>query len=312
MSYDRHPSPTPSAKPEDKASDIARSIFEMSHGHANGAAFLDHNESESLVVLKDGYKIVDLVKEAEHRQPHPIHTEGSSVHYSLASLMAYAKAHREDDEAASSSMYVSPGTGVLMFVADDHTRHEEARNLPNWRKHRATYRMRYTEEAEAWIEASGKRMTQTEFAEFLEDRLVDVDSSSQAALATVARHFHATTNAQLKSAKRLDNGEVQFAYNETVNVQEGITVPTEFRVNLRLFEQVDVLYGLRARFKYRANQGLTLWFEFANLERSINDAFEDVVSKAKELWGQDEGFYLASLTAAIDKAEGGKRFSRAG
>jgi uncharacterized protein YfdQ (DUF2303 family) len=87
------------------------------------------------------------------------------------------------------------------------------------------------------------------------------------------------------SSRRLDNGQVQFAYSETIDARasEGsVEIPREFVIGVRLFKNGDG-YKVRARLKYRLNAGkLKFWYELDRAENAIEDAFKAYVERARE------------------------------
>jgi uncharacterized protein YfdQ (DUF2303 family) len=104
-------------------------------------------------------------------------------------------------------------------------------------------------------------------------------------LLAIALTLQATTAANFESSRRLDNGQVQIAYTETIEARAGIgsiEIPREFAIGCRLFKN-GAGYKVKARLKYRLGGGkIKFWYELDRPENAIEDAFVAYVEKAKE------------------------------
>ena len=81
----------------------------------------------------------------------------------------------------------------------------------------------------------------------------------------MATTIQAKTDINFSSAKRLQNGQVQLQYTETIDARAGangaLEIPKEFTLGLRIFKNGGG-YRLKARLKYRLNAGtLKFWYE---------------------------------------------------
>src|SRR5690606_12414651 len=101
-----------------------------------------------------------------------------------------------------------------------------------------------------------------------------------AAMLEIASSLKATNNADFKSAIRLDNGQMQFTYNETVNGQAGVTgqlsIPEKIKLIVSPFLQGSA-YEIEARFRYRISPtGRMRWYTLIRPHVFAEDAFKDV------------------------------------
>lgn len=145
--------------------------------------------------------------------------------------------------------------------------------------HRVALELLPTPEWKAWIENDKKPLNQVAFAEHIEDNAADVVHPDAATMIEVASHLVATTSADFKQAVRLDNGQVQFRYEETVNASAGaagdLEIPTEFTIAVAPFVGSDPV-EIRARFRFRINGGkLILSYALLRPEQIARQAFLD-------------------------------------
>lgn len=156
---------------------------------------------------------------------------------------------------------------------------------PEFARHKAFCSLK---KSRCWITWAGKNetsMTQTEFAEFLEDNVSDIFDPAAAAMIDVARDLHAHTECSFGSQVRLSNGQVQLKYSETVTAGVGsgsMEVPEMFTIRIPLF------FGgapteIKARLRYRINSGkLTFLYKLHRQDEILETAFRAI---AREISG---------------------------
>lgn len=223
--------------------------------------------------------ITDLVEKA---QATPNRKRGTVVLKDVASLLAYCA-----DQAmpASGYIYADPDARKMTAVLNDH----RATLLPGWRDHRAEFQAEYTPEFAKWLGNNKQPKDQAAFAEFIEDNLIDITEPAAAQLLDVATTMQAKTGINFSSSKRLDNGQVQLQYTETIDARAGaggaLEIPKEFALGLRIFKNGSA-YRLKARLKYRLSGGaVKFWYELDRPEKSVEDAFAGYVADVREKSG---------------------------
>lgn len=203
----------------------------------------------------------------------------ATVHlHTLASYIAYLKEYA----SPTSATFVDLATGMFRTIIDYHTSPED----PAWCAYQALYTAPRTPEFSDWHKASGQRMTQTAFAEFIEDHLPDIVEPPAAEMAEISRSLNVDLNVKFQKAIRLDNGEVQLQFMEELNGSAGpkgqLKIPQVIKLGLPLFKGGDT-YAVEARFKYRIKDGsLSMWFELIRIERLIADAIEGMAAQINE------------------------------
>lgn len=228
------------------------------------------------VILRDGQEVetVDLEK---YRYA-PRDKRGHVHVHTPDALVAYAKRHLDDHE---STLWADVEAARVTVVLNDHAT-DLAAVLAGWADHRAELVLRRSPEWKAWSEQNEKGMSQTAFAEFLEENVHVIADPDGATLLEVARTFHATKGARFKSAVSLHSGETQLVYEEQIEAKAGIsgdtTVPRDFTVALRPFLGHEPVL-VRGRFTYRVREGtLALGYKLLNLDDISRDAVMTIVT----------------------------------
>lgn len=265
-----------------------RSDAQMSEAMANAAtlgalaaAALEANSvsGHHYVIVPKDYKREDITKAVEEAQPIPNRKRGTVQLKDVASLLDYCK-----DQAASATayLYADPDKRTVTAVFNDH------RDVVNagWRDHRAEFKAEFTPEFSKWIAKNTQQMGQSEFAEFIEDNFADITEPAAQVMLEMATTIQAKTDINFSSAKRLQNGQVQLQYTETIDARAGasggLEIPKEFTLGLRIFKNGDG-YKLKARLKYRLHSGaIKFWYELDRPERAIEAAFDGYVTTLRE------------------------------
>jgi len=238
-------------------------------------------EGTTHLVIPEGFKHVDLTAAIEKAGAAPIRKTGT-VH--LGDLPSFNVYVADQGAPVDTYIYADPDNRTLTAVLNEHVKSQRA---TGWRDHRAVYKAELSREFTTWLNFNKKPMEQEEFAIFLEDNIADVVEPSGETLLQIALTLQAKTEVNFSSHKRLENGQVQFAYSETVDARAGtgtgmIEIPREFTIGLRLFKNGDG-YKIRARLKYRLGGGkLKFWYELDRADNAIEDAFQAYVNQARE------------------------------
>jgi len=158
-------------------------------------------------------------------------------------------------------------TAILDYHAPDH---------PSWCEHRVVLTLRPTPSWTRWQQQNKRKMPQQEFSEFLEDSLPDIAAPPGAQLLEIANQFEAKKQVTFSSAIRLQNGERQFTYEESIagtSKKGTVTMPETFELGLEPFEHAGK-YQLTARWRYRIENGhLVLWYDLLRSEDVVRTAF---------------------------------------
>jgi uncharacterized protein YfdQ (DUF2303 family) len=174
----------------------------------------------------------------------------------------------------------------IVYVNDGEQPSFKAVLNPNtWRDLTVLYTCPLSPEWTIWKGADGNKFSQVEFMRFIEDNLPDITEPSGAEMLTVARSFEAKKAVQFASAQRLDNGEIQFSYQEEIQgtaAKGQLKVPEKFTITIPVFKG-DASYEVQCRFRYRINNGdLSVWYDMDRPHKFIEDALKHLISGLKE------------------------------
>jgi uncharacterized protein YfdQ (DUF2303 family) len=181
------------------------------------------------------------------------------------------------------TVWCNADNGTFTAVFDDHG----AEQVAGWRSHTATLKLKADPDWELWLKANNQLMTQEQFALFLEDVAHTVVDPDAATLLEVATTFRATKKADYKGGVRLDNGDVEFSYQEQTTSSAGgksgkLEIPQTFTVRIAPWRGVDPV-DLTARLRYRLTDGqLGIGFSLLRPDRAKDDAFEGIHARLRE------------------------------
>jgi uncharacterized protein YfdQ (DUF2303 family) len=157
--------------------------------------------------------------------------------------------------------------------------------VADWAQHRVMYRFRHTKEWDTWTSKNRQSMKQIEFARFIEDNLPDIIYPEHAVMLEISRSMEAKKNVNFSSGVRLQNGEIQFVYQEEIRgtaASGTIEVPELFRINIAPFEGSD-LYMLDVRFRYTIQENaLNLRYELVRPHKVIDRAVNQVIETIRQ------------------------------
>lgn len=160
-----------------------------------------------------------------------------------------------------------------------------------WRQHRLILKPRFTDAWKIWAGSDRTMMTQTAFAEFIEDNLPDIanDPIPAADMLLVATTFQRHDKVQFASSSILDSGERVLRYEETVDARAGdkgsIKVPAKFKIGVTIYDDAPH-YGVECRFRHRVKSGaLTMAYLLDRPADKVRDAFRSVVDLVAEQTG---------------------------
>jgi uncharacterized protein YfdQ (DUF2303 family) len=229
-----------------------------------------------IVAVADGpgrVRIEDLEQYAEH----PRRAKAARTVYDAASFAAYLHRH----EGPATEVYADVQAAKVVGIIDSHEGRDLANGDPGWQAHRITLQLTQSPSWIAWTGNDGKFLPQDEFAEFAEMRAADVREPSPADLLELAQRLTMTKGVEYESGKRLQDGQTQLVYKETVSARAGQRGDLEIPQYLRLAIKPHIggpTYGVTARFRYRLRgTALVLGYVLERPDLILESAFGDVV-----------------------------------
>ena len=158
-----------------------------------------------------------------------------------------------------------------------------------WGDHRAVLQLTTTQDWRDWTGYSGKLLSQTDFAEFVEQHLPNIVAPTAADMLELAQTIKGASKVTFESTKRLTGGQVALEWREDVDAKAGrkgdIKIPDVIELALQVYEGGPA-YRMAARFRYRIERGqLALGYV---LERA-GDVKRDAFAASIESIGADTG-----------------------
>ena len=231
-----------------------------------------------LAYVREDYGLSNL----EHLLPAPTRKRGDTKVQDQAGFLAVFKRHQTAD---STVIYADRHAAVFRAVFNDDTTEQAG-----WKDHTATYACPKSNEWQVWTKNDGVKMTQEQFARFIEQNLVDIYEPAAANMLEISRELVAKKSANFSSSIRLSNGSHQFHYDEDIkgSTKSGnLEVPETFVIGLPVFLNGDA-YKIEARLRYRIKeQQLEMWYELVRPHDIYEDAFNAVHKAIAEATGRE-------------------------
>lgn len=177
------------------------------------------------------------------------------------------------------------------------------KTAPRFNDHRVIYSFATSDEWQAWGAKDGEKMSQTEFAEFVEDHIADVvgtPAQGEAAkeylakiggvvatpqrLLELSRGLSMRVAESVKEVRVLQSGETQIAFSSEHQDENGkpMVLPSAFILGIPVFAQ-GAAYEVVARLRYRRlNNGLVWFFELYRTDRILRHAFTEACELAQK------------------------------
>ena len=150
---------------------------------------------------------------------------------------------------------------------------------PDYCKFKASYECPYSDEWAEWKNRNRVKMDQWTFAQFIESNIADIVEPSGAEMLSCVLAIESVKTVDFSSAIRLNDGQVQFKYEEEINgskKNDSFKIPEEFSIGVPIFKNGKG-YKIKAKLRYRIkDSGLSLWYELIKPQKTIDDAFEGV------------------------------------
>ena len=255
-------------------------IGDMQAAIAAGAALgdprspcVDEKAGVFTVVPKD-YRVEDLGSYL----PRPLRIAQNVLLHDTDSFIAYVNGFKLP---GPSRIFFDGEEEQFMAILDYHET-----ETPAWCDHTALFKPRKSVEFETWMGSNRKQMTQVDFARFLEENMPDVVEPNSAELLQVALTFEAKKSVEFSSGVRLNNGQIQFQYDEVVRgtAQKGtIEIPEQFVLGISIHVNGPA-YRIPVRLRWRLQEGkVAFWYEVVRPHRFIEDALKEIRDRvAKE------------------------------
>lgn len=235
----------------------------------------------------------------------PRFRRGTATLTDLDSFIAHVERFKSEESAIfAKDDRTNPS---LTAVLDYHPK--GADSDPAFGKHRSTFSFPLSDEWKAWHAKNGVRnaMTMGEFAEFLEDRIIDVEHpldsgfsdertkdfidklGGLSVVATPTRLLELSTslsvneNATVREATKLASGEghVVFQSEHVDAAGAAVDIPSLFVLTIPVFKK-GAYYRVVSRLRYRVRPTVVFWYELWRDDLVFDHAFDEALAKVRE------------------------------
>jgi uncharacterized protein YfdQ (DUF2303 family) len=207
--------------------------------------------------------------------PEPTRPRGTTIAHDLASFIALVVARKTSDANMAPEIYWTADEEKASFCA--------VLNPSGWADHRIDYRPSYAMDWMWWNGGDKKRMSQSDFAQFIEDNAPCIVDPPAADMIEIARSMEAKKKVRFASAIRLSDGQTQFTYEEDLQgtVMKGaMLIPEQFKIGIQVFVSGE-RYAVDCRLRYRLEENgrLSMWYEMIRPHLVIEDAVNSVCAR---------------------------------
>jgi uncharacterized protein YfdQ (DUF2303 family) len=234
----------------------------------------------------------------------PLRRAGTAELTSLDSLIALAQRFSDDDSAIFAND--DRKAPALTVVLDYHR--IGADSDPRFGKHRAHFAFPLSDEWKAWTGNNANPFKMVEFAEFLEDRVIDVlyiipeedelsddlkkfinAGGGDALIATpqklveLSRGLQVHESSAVREVRHLSSGEAQISFTSEHTDANGepLRIPSLFLIGIPVFRNGPI-YRIAARLRYRKTPaGVVFWYDLWRTDRVFDHAFKEACERAE-------------------------------
>jgi uncharacterized protein YfdQ (DUF2303 family) len=256
--------------------DLGRKAAELQIATVNLQGAGDHGLPETVPVVYDP-KTGQMVQAKNLFEPwrtQPERRKGTAKALTLSSFIDLVQRHKMPHSVVFADTTWQKPNFVAVF--DYHPVAADTLDA-RFGQHRARYDFPLSDEWQAWLGQDGKPMAQGEFAEFLEDRIRELATPTEAEaaelealfrtkiaapnrLVELARGLQINVEAKVKNVVTLQSGAAQIAFEESHRDAEGkpLEVPGLFLIEIAPFFG-GATVRVPVRLRYRVSAGRVSW-----------------------------------------------------
>lgn len=253
-----------------------------------------HAEPEipEVLVVPSGRTVVSLKRYLDEYRIKPDRKKGTADLLRIDSFIAHVKRFMDEHSAVFVDV-VNQREPRLVAVLDYN---EQGAGSPRFGEHRAVYRFPLSEEWKAWSGLAGNPLDQGRFADFLEERIVDILEPSTVgeaitnfartlgiALAPPQRILTLSKGLTLRVGSKvtrhinLSTGEAKIGFEEQHGSEDNspLAIPGGFAIGIPVF-RAGPAYQIAVRLRYRVKDGAVTWLvSFQQLDTVWDHAIDE-------------------------------------
>lgn len=227
-----------------------------------------------LLTRGDNPSVASIARTLEDYRLHPRRKKGTAEAQTFDSFCELTNRHK----TGNSAIFADADWRKPSFTAVIDYHHLGKDGQPDYGGHRVHYAFPLSEEWQAWNKMNGQKMTQEDFACFLEDRVAELAAptdherdwlerdfattvATPSQLVELSRGLQVNVASKVKAAHTLANGEGQIIWEESHHDANGapLKVPGIFILSCPPFFMGDKV-RIPVRLRYRAAGGSVVWF----------------------------------------------------
>ena len=226
------------------------------------------------LIVPEGYRLEDVTD----KDRLAAHAAAAIVLDEKQALIDYVNRFREP----GSVLFADADKSEVRCVLDYHLASNGEDATTGARQHKATLKLRDSEEFQRWNAIAGQLVTQEVFADFLEENANDIASPDPAAMIDLARDLSASVGATFRSKVDLQSGDRVFNYARETTVDEKIVVPKIVELEIPLYQGEQPM-RLRMAFRYSlGGGGLRLGVEWRRVQYQRLALFKEIAFAVAE------------------------------
>jgi uncharacterized protein YfdQ (DUF2303 family) len=256
----------------------------------------------SALLVPNGMQVFSVKKFVDEYLPNPERRKGTAHFQELSSFVAHANRFKGENSAIFAEP--SPTSPKLTSVIDYHLAGpDENREKARHGAHRGVYHFPLDEAWKTWTGVEGQKMSQVDFAEFIEANILDVVEpsaavgsarlwadnagltfASPAQMMAFSRGLAVAVDRRVTNAIALGTGEGQISFSEEHKDGAGqpLRIPGAVLVQIPVFRS-GTMYQVPFRLRYRVKDGGVSWALAPHRpDRYFDDAFLDARNYAAE------------------------------
>jgi uncharacterized protein YfdQ (DUF2303 family) len=256
--------------------------------HETEAAFGFEKGRQTILVEKEVNGILHLLvpgdctlKSMEDLMPAPARIKASPEFLDANGFAEYVNEFKEE----GSRVFVDLTDMRLCTVFDCH-----AKDKPAWGDHSASLALKESHEWQKFKGLDNKQMSNTDFAEFIEDHLAYIanDDLSGSDLLSMAQNLKVELKGELAVESTLHAGLRNLTIRDDHVMQgkvgeKSLAFPEKLKLKLRIFQGGET-YPIEVYVRYRASkEGVKFWIKIPDPAGIKEEAFNVTVQNVREL-----------------------------
>lgn len=281
---------------------IIESTVALSQVELMSAGFVDGKEVK-LASIPEGRSLLSIKALLDEYREFPERKTGTARLNDPASFIGHVNRMKTDDSALFAC--VDRARPSLTAVYDYHTVEER---LPRHCEHRAVYPFPLSDEWTAWTRVDGQFLKQDQFAEFIEDHVMDLanpraagertreyvaaiecELATPAKVAQLSKELDVRVSQKIVQQTRIGSGETQMIFKDEHKDEAGqpLKVPGAFLISIPIFKG-GMVAVIPVRLRYRVDvesKSVKWFFNLAMVDELFKAAVDAEISMIQDQVG---------------------------